>query len=147
VFGNLRSELRYLYCLAVQLSRHYFYLSGLTFTPGLVILRQMVAFIAASPPSALGYLMFIVETVVALALIGLAAWAVRRWSGGRLPFGRQGGRMRSIERLSLDARRSIHLVEVDGQTLLIGAGEHSVTLLKELPRKVTGVDEDGTEKS
>jgi flagellar biosynthetic protein FliO len=108
----------------------------------------MVVFIAASPPSALGYLIFIVETAVVLGLIGLASWALRRWAVGRRPlFGRQGGRMRSIERLSLDTRRSLHLVEVDGETLLISASEHSVTLLKELPRKEHEANAEKAEKS
>jgi flagellar biosynthetic protein FliO len=119
----------------------------LTFVPRLVILRQMAVFIAASTPSAVGYLVFMLETLAALALIGSAAWAVRRWAGSRPPFSRHGARLRSVERLSLDARRSIHLVEVDGETLLLGVSDQTVTLLKELPRKDPAADAAKAEKS
>ena len=72
------------------------------------------------------------ETVAALALIAVAAWALVRFSARRDLFGRRTVRMKSLERLPLDARRSVHLVQVDEETLLLGVGEHGVTLLKTL---------------
>ena len=41
--------------------------------------------------------------------------------------------MKIIERLVLEPRRSLHLVEVDGEILLVGTSEHSVQLLERRP--------------
>lgn len=85
---------------------------------------------AAAAPTASGYGLFLLETAAALALIALAAWAVVRLSNKRFVFGHRGNRLRSLERLSLDVRCSIHLVEVDGEVLLLGVNERGVTVLK-----------------
>jgi flagellar biosynthetic protein FliO len=94
------------------------------------------------------YGLFVLETLIALAVIALAGWAVVRFSGQRLSMGGKGRRMRLIERLVLEPRRSIHLVEVDGETLLIGTSERAVELLDKRPKRAvdeaverTGVEE------
>ncbi len=79
------------------------------------------------------YGFFILETVIALAVIAAAGWAVIRFAGGRLLTGRGNRRMKVIERLVLEPRRSLHLVEVDGEILLVGTSEHSVQLLERRP--------------
>ena len=79
-----------------------------------------------------GYGLFILETLIALAVIAFAGWAVVRFSGQRLLQGQKNRRMRLVERLVLEPRRAIHLVELDGETLLIGTSEHSVRLLKKV---------------
>jgi flagellar biogenesis protein FliO len=76
------------------------------------------------------YGIFILETLIALALIALAGWAVVHFSGRRFGSGGKNRRMKLIERLVLEPRRAIHLVEVDGETLLIGTSERSVALLE-----------------
>jgi flagellar biogenesis protein FliO len=39
-------------------------------------------------------------------------------------------RMKILERLVLEPRRALHLVEVDGQTMLVGTSEQGVELLR-----------------
>jgi flagellar biosynthetic protein FliO len=91
----------------------------------------------ASAPSATGYGLFILQTVAGLALLAVGAWAFVRlvgpWMHGAA--GRRRGRMRVVERLALDQRRAVCIVEVDGVELLVGTGDGGMTLLKELPRR------------
>ena len=88
-------------------------------------------FLAQIASSGFGsYGLFILETVAALAIISLAGWAVVRFGGPRLSLSRKNRRLKLIERLVLEPRRSVHLVEVDGKTLLIGTSDRSVHLLK-----------------
>jgi flagellar biosynthetic protein FliO len=85
---------------------------------------------AAQSWQALG--IFVLETLAALAIIALAAWAVVRFGRGWLARGGRQGRMRIVERLVLEPRRSIYLIEVDGKTMLIGSSDGSVRLLENL---------------
>ena len=73
------------------------------------------------------------ETIAALAIIAAAGWAVVRFGGARFGVRGKNRRMKLLERLVLEPRRSVHLVEVDGETLLIGTSERSVHLLKMIP--------------
>ena len=100
----------------------------MTFTQLLVTLGAMFL-TGQGAGAATSYGLFILETVIALAVIALAGWAVVRFSGRRFGRGGKNPRMKLIERLVLEPRRSIHLVEVDGETLLIGTSERSVALL------------------
>ncbi|MDJ0764135.1 MAG: flagellar biosynthetic protein FliO [Myxococcota bacterium] len=85
-----------------------------------------------TPPSWQAYGVFILETLVALAVVAVVAWAIVRFGLLRWGLKSKSGRMKVIERLPLDARRSVYLVEVDGHTLLIGAADTSVHLIKEI---------------
>ncbi len=86
------------------------------------------------------YGVFILETIAVLVVIALVAWGVVRFGGHRLGRGNGGRRMRVVERLGLEPKRSIYLIEVDGRSLLIGVSEGSVRLLEQLPDKPeTGV--------
>lgn len=51
--------------------------------------------------------------------------------GGSRPRSRP---MRVVDTVALGGRQKIHLVEVGGESLLIGSTEHSVNLLRELPK-------------
>lgn len=62
-------------------------------------------------------------------MIGVYIWLKRR--GGIMP-GSGERRMRVVERLSLDTRRSILLVRVDDEEILVGVGNDTVTLIKTL---------------
>jgi flagellar protein FliO/FliZ len=84
----------------------------------------------SSPTTDLGLL--VVQTVAILALIALAAWAFVRFVGPRLRGARGKSRMRLIERLPIEPRRSLVVVEVDGTPLLLGVADGSIRLLKEL---------------
>lgn len=87
-----------------------------------------------------GYGLFILETLAALAVMGLAAWALVRFGGPRLLGNKNIGRMKIVERINLEPRRSLYVVEVDGQQLLIGTAEGSVRLIKELDQLTTESD-------
>ncbi len=78
------------------------------------------------------YGIFILETLVALSVVALAAWAAVYFGRTRFGKGGKSGRMRIVERLVLEPRRSIYLIEVDGQTLLVSSAEGSVRVLKDL---------------
>ncbi len=65
-----------------------------------------------------------VKTLVALSIVLLLAWLTLHKGMGRLVERAQAGkRMRVVERVALDARRSLFLVEVDGRTLVVGGGD------------------------
>jgi flagellar protein FliO/FliZ len=72
----------------------------------------------------------LLSTTVALAFVCALAVLALRLLGPRKFSGRE---MRVVEKLPLDARRSIYLIEVAGQRMLVGAGDGPLTLLKELP--------------
>lgn len=69
-----------------------------------------------------GYGVALLQTLLALAAVCILAWVVLKWSRGRgLAMG--GRRVKVLERVPLDGRRSLYLVEVAGRVLLVGAGE------------------------
>ncbi|MBM4281403.1 MAG: FliO/MopB family protein [Deltaproteobacteria bacterium] len=73
-----------------------------------------------------------VKTVVALTVVLLLAWLTLHKGMGRLVERAQAGkRLRVVERVALDARRSLFLVEVDGRTMVVGGGD--VVRLDSLP--------------
>ena len=69
--------------------------------------------------------------VLVLALVLFAAWVARRY----LHFLPQGAskndNIRVISTKALGPKRSIHLLEVEGDKILIGSSENGVTLLKD----------------
>jgi flagellar protein FliO/FliZ len=71
-----------------------------------------------------GYGVALLQTLLALGAVCVLAWVVLRW-GARRGFGLGvgGGRVRVLERVALDPRRALYLVEVGGKLLLIGAGD------------------------
>ncbi|MBW2463206.1 MAG: flagellar biosynthetic protein FliO [Deltaproteobacteria bacterium] len=93
-----------------------------------------------------GYGMALFQTLVALAAVSVLAWVVLKWSANRgLGTFAKGRRLTVLERVPLDARRSLYLVEVGGKVLLIGAGDGAApTLLSELdPDSITEVSAPG----
>lgn len=79
-----------------------------------------------------GYGIALLQTLFALAAVCILAWVVLRWSARRgLGVGR--GRVRVLERVPLDGRRALYLVEIGERVLLVGAGEGGApSLLTEL---------------
>ncbi|HUT78839.1 MAG TPA: flagellar biosynthetic protein FliO [Polyangia bacterium] len=71
----------------------------------------------------------LLQAMAVLVAILALAWAFRRFAAPRLGLGPRPGRMRVIERLPLEPRRSLYLVEVDGVPHLFGVSEGSVRLL------------------
>lgn len=69
-----------------------------------------------------GYGVALLQTLLALAAVCVLAWVVLRWSARRgLGVGR--GRVRVIEKVPLDGRRSLYLVSIGDRVMLIGAGD------------------------
>jgi len=90
--------------------------------------------------------MALFQTLVALAAVSVLAWVVLKWSANRgLGAFAKGRRLTVLERVPLDARRSLYLVEVGGKVLLIGAGDGAApTLLSELdPANIAEVPSPG----
>jgi flagellar biosynthetic protein FliO len=71
------------------------------------------------------------SVVFVFALLGAALWALRRWNqtGGRTPA--RGRCLQTIERLSLSPHHSLHVVEIDGDRLVVATHPQGCTLLKE----------------
>ena len=80
-----------------------------------------------------GWLLF--ETLVALAGVCLLALVALRWGLRRLGapgITSGGGRIRVLERLAVDPRRSLLLIEVGGRILLVGTGDGPMAMLAEI---------------
>ena len=70
-----------------------------------------------------GYGVALLQTLLALAAVCILAWVVLRWSAQRgLGIG-QGQRIKLVERVALDARRTAFLVEVGGKLFFLAAGD------------------------
>lgn len=88
--------------------------------------------LASAAENAAGYAL---RAALVLAGIGVAAWAFRRFVAPRLglaPRRSKSRRMRVVERLPLEPRRSLYLVRVDDAEYLLGAAEGSVRLVDRL---------------
>ncbi len=78
----------------------------------------------------------VIRTLLSLILvIGMMVaayyWLKRR---GTVP-GATTRRMRVVERLPIDARRSLLLLEVDGEELVVGVGSDTLSPIKSLKKK------------
>lgn len=69
-----------------------------------------------------------------LAVLGVTLWWLRRKGAAQFAFGLAQGqrakRMKAVERLSLTPQHSLHLVEVEGRTLLVAAGPGGCSILE-----------------
>lgn len=81
-----------------------------------------------------GYGAALLQSLLALLAVCILAWVVLRWVSQRGVGLGTGKRVRVLERVPLDARRQLYLVEVGGKVLLIGAGDGSA------PRLIAEVD-------
>jgi len=71
-----------------------------------------------------GYGIALLQTLLALAAVCILAWVVLRWGARRgFGLGASRGRVRVLERVPLDPRRSLYLVKVADRVLLVGAGD------------------------
>ena len=73
-----------------------------------------------------GYGVALLQTLLALLAVSILAWVVLRWASRRgfgLGVGLGRGRVRVLERVALDPRRAIYLVQIGDKVLLIGAGD------------------------
>lgn len=77
----------------------------------------------------------VIKLVVVLLLIYVSAAAYKKWNQ-RTPLGVPQKMLKIRETTRLSARQALHVVEVNGELLLIGATDQSITLL-------TAVDSGG----
>ena len=84
----------------------------------------------------MNFLTMLLETMLALGLVCGLAYLVFRIALPRLNAVRSANSMvRVVDRVGLDPRKSLYVVEVAGRWLLIGASEAGVHLVSELDAK------------
>lgn len=105
------------------------------------LLLQAPVLQATARPLPGGYGVALVQSLLALVAVCILAWVVLRWSAkAGLGTGR-GEHLEVLERMALDARRSVVVVRVGKRMLLLGVGEHAAPSLiteldpEELPRR------------
>jgi flagellar biogenesis protein FliO len=88
----------------------------------------------APPPEGLGDLVgtFARTMLMLLAVLALVYLTLHKGLGKLTERSQIGKRMRVVERVGLDARRGLYIVEVDGRELLIGTGEQGPVRISEL---------------
>jgi flagellar protein FliO/FliZ len=90
-------------------------------------------FLLQSAPG--GYGVALLQTLLALIAVCILAWVVLKWSARR-GFGGARGRVKILERVPLDGRRSLYLIEIGDRVLLVGAGDGGApSLITELDPK------------
>ncbi|HEX8247081.1 MAG TPA: flagellar biosynthetic protein FliO [Pyrinomonadaceae bacterium] len=83
--------------------------------------------------NSLNFLWMLVQTVMALAFVCGLAYLIFRVIMPRLSGGFSSGNMvRVIDRVGLEARKNLYVIEVTGRFLLIAASESGVELIAEL---------------
>ena len=81
-----------------------------------------------------GYGVALLQTLLALAAVCILAWVVLRWGARRgVGIGGSRGLVRVLERIPLDARRALYLVQVGDKVLLLGGGDGAApSVLREM---------------
>lgn len=106
--------------------------------PGVIGLRALLhaglLLQAGERPLPGGYGVALLQTLLALGAVCVLAWVVLRWSA-KAGFGiGRGQHLEIVERMALDARRSVVVVRVGKRMLLLGVGEGAA------PNLLTEVD-------
>jgi flagellar protein FliO/FliZ len=84
----------------------------------------------------MNFFLMLVETILALGLVCGLAYLVFHFALPRLGTIRSSNSMvRVVDRVGLDARKSLYVIEVAGRWLLIAASEAGVHLVSELDAK------------
>ena len=74
------------------------------------------------------------KVLLTLATLVAAAFALVRYVGPRVPTATGGGGpIRVLARYPLEPRKTLYLIQVGGETLLVGAAEGSLSLIRALP--------------
>lgn len=78
------------------------------------------------------YASYLLETLFMLIAVSVLAWVLLA-SAKKFGVGRASGAIRLVGKLPLDARRSIVLVKVGSQVLVVGVGDGGFTKLGDMP--------------
>jgi flagellar biosynthetic protein FliO len=96
--------------------------------------------VAAGQGAGQGYVEIIwwdyAKILLALGVMVAAAWAFLRYVAPRIPslgVGGAAGPIRVLARYPLEPRKTLYVVRVGEETLLIGAADNSIAMLKALP--------------
>jgi flagellar protein FliO/FliZ len=95
---------------------------------------------APPPPPDLGAepypFLDLLVTLLAFLVIVLGAWLAARWLMRRMygPGATAGGRIRIVERVPLEPRRTLYLLEAGEKLLLVGVTDHDIRVLAEFSR-------------
>lgn len=74
------------------------------------------------------------KVLAVLGLLAAAAFALVRYVGPRVPTAPgDGGPIRVLARYPLEPRKTLYLLKVGEETLLVGSAENSLNLIKTLP--------------
>jgi flagellar biosynthetic protein FliO len=102
---------------------------------------------ATLPAGTTGFGVQLFQSAIALVGVCFAAWAVLRWMARR-GYGTGTNRnLRVIERVMLEPRRSVYLLEVGTRVFLVGSSDHSVSTLAELSRDDLASKPDASRES
>lgn len=84
----------------------------------------------------------LLESLLALVGVCLLAWVALRWMANAGVGTGAGKRMRVLERVAVDPRRALVLVEVGGRVLLLGTGDGAApSLIAEIDAKSLPADD------
>ena len=84
----------------------------------------------------MNFFLMLLQTLLALGLVCGIAYAIFRWILPRLTLARASNSMvRVVDRINLDARKSLYVIEVAGRWMLIASSEAGVHLVSELDAK------------
>ena len=88
---------------------------------------------APSGGGRMNFFLMLLQTLLALALVCGIAYAIFRWILPRLAVARSSNSMvHVVDRINLDARKSLYIIEVAGRWMLIASSEAGVHLVSEL---------------
>lgn len=101
----------------------------------LLLWQEPVPFSVPGSGSGASFLLMLVQTVLALGLVCGLAYALFRWVLPHLTQvsgGAPGSMVRIVDRVRLDTRKSLYVIEVAGRWLLVASSESGVQLISEL---------------
>jgi flagellar protein FliO/FliZ len=81
-----------------------------------------------------GYGAYLLQTLLVLAVVCVAAWAILRFGLRRLypASAASAGAIRVVARLPIEPRRTLYIIEAGGKSLLVGVTDGGMTTLAEL---------------
>lgn len=74
------------------------------------------------------------KVLAVLAILAAAAFALVRYVGPRVPVSSgNAGPIRVLTRYTLEPRKTLYLIQIGEETMLVGSAENSLSLIRTLP--------------